>query len=143
MENISNIIYKKPEDNLEEIRGKKVGSHEITIVDPDNPENWRSKVNFEYVSRPLPHYYLHTLDTDLAERGQRYASKVMDEFEALLHKTKRLGFLEDGIELNDPAYGMYERRGWRKLDEHGIYMFDPRPGHYSEPAMQEMINRYT
>ena len=142
MEQIPNIQHKKPIENLEKIGGKVKAYHEINLNDPKNPENWWSKITFEYVSKPLPHYYLHTLDTDLAERGNGFASQVMGEFESLLHSKKIIGFLQDDIQKDDPAYGMYEKRGWKKIDEYGVYMYDPRPGHYEQEAIDVMKKRY-
>jgi len=103
------IEYVSPENSAEDgilrnhefnliINGKKVGGAEV-----------------HYFSAPLPIYQLSELYVDFEEKGKGYASQLLDRVETFLKERKKPGILTDAIFEGDPASGMYERHGWKKI----------------------------
>ena len=113
------IEYNSPKDNIERdetpqhsleliVDGKVIGAAELT-----------------YQSKPFPFYHLNDLYIDFEEQGQGYGSLIMDKVEEFLLKRKKAGMLSDAINLDSPARGMYERRGWQAVPgEITIYAFN-------------------
>ncbi len=116
------IEYFSPKENIERedfygqsfeliIDGKKIGAAEIN-----------------YHSKPLPLYQLTDLYVDAEESGKGYASQLMDKVEAFLKGRKKPGVLVDAIDLDSPASGMYERRGWAQVSSvKDLYVFNWPP----------------
>lgn len=90
------------------VDGEKIGSAEI-----------------DYFSRPLPLYQLSDLCILFEHHSKGYGSQIMDQVEAWLKKKKKPGVLVDAIDADAPAYGMYERRGWKRIpDSSYLYVFN-------------------
>ena len=83
----------------------------LKINDPQHPDNWWSKAELEFVGGTVPCMILHSLDTDLGERGKGYASRIMERIEDLAEEQSLPCVTSDGIHYQDPASGMYGRRG--------------------------------
>ena len=74
-------------------------------------------------SRPLPIYQVTDLWSEIPSKG--HASLVMDEVEAFMHRTKKPGVLVDAIDNDNPAKGMYSRRGWEYVpDQYGLMVYN-------------------
>lgn len=113
------VEYSSPLDSLEEgvlpqhrfdliKNGEKIGGAEI-----------------DYFSKPLPLYQLTDLYIDSAHQGQGYAGELLDQVEAFLTKRKKPGVLVDAIMEDDPASGMYARRGWKEVPGgFGLHVFN-------------------
>lgn len=69
-----------------------------------------------YFSRPKPLYLLSHLGVYKKEdRNQRRASRILDEYEASLKEKGVIGLLEDAVDPNSEASGMYARREWKLI----------------------------
>jgi GNAT superfamily N-acetyltransferase len=115
-----NITYTSPEENLErghlpvhyfsiESEGKEIGKAEI-----------------RYYSRPFPHYVIEELQIfDQDEREKGYGSMALERIESFLSERRKAGIVVDGIADDNPARGMYERRGWSRLPgEDAVYAYN-------------------
>lgn len=74
-----------------------------------------SSAEIDYFSKPLPFYQLSALWTEYEHQHEGNASLVMDAVEQFLRTRRKPGVLVDAITEREPAYGMYERRGWQKV----------------------------
>lgn len=118
-ENSPEIKYSSPEESIEQgeepqhrfdlmIDGKKIGAAEMN-----------------YYSKPLPLYQLTDLYVDFEHKGKRYASKILEQVEDFLKRRKKPGVLVDAILDDDPASGMYARRGWQRVPNMiGLHVFN-------------------
>lgn len=119
MEKSSEIKYISPKESIEQgesaqhrfdllIDGEKIGSAEI-----------------DYFSKPLPLYQLSDLYVDFEQKGKGLASKIMDQVEKFLKDRRKPGILANAILPGEPAHGMYQRRGWKKVPHsHGLLVFN-------------------
>ncbi len=131
------INYVSPQEAIEEgaepqhrfdltIEGEKIGSAE-----------------FEYLSKPLPHYLLSDLYVEFEHKGKGYASKILEKMEEFLKERKKPGILVDAIMVGDPASDMYARRGWKEVpDSGGLHVFN-WPDDVSLDVLKGYSFRYT
>lgn len=71
----------------------------------------------KYYSWPLPLFEVGSVFVTERYRGKGYGSAIMNAVEAYLKRKKKTGVLSDAIMPNEPAAGMYERRGWVPIVE--------------------------
>ncbi len=119
LERQKKIVYKTPAQTMEEedrspqhtfdliVDGEKIGGAEV-----------------DYFSKPIPLYQLTDLYVDFEQKGNTYASQLMEQVEAFLREKKKPGVLVEAIIEGDKAVGMYERRGWQKVSSENLYVFN-------------------
>lgn len=96
----------------------------------------------QYYSKGLPHYEVSELWVDYEESGQGYASQIMDAVEEFLRAKKKPGTLVDAIYGNQAAVGMYERRGWQKVPNARVLIFN-WPADVPLTVLSGYAQRYT
>jgi GNAT superfamily N-acetyltransferase len=101
------INYRSPKESSEE----ELKQHRFELV-IDNKKIGSAEL--DYFSRPIPLYQLTELYVDYEQKGKGYASQIMDTVEEWLRSRKKPGILADGIFEDDPAKGMYAKRGWKE-----------------------------
>lgn len=105
----------------EQIKGAEVGRHHRISLMEGRKEIGSAELT--YHGSPVPLYYLGALNVVKERRatqdrpGAKYGSRLMDEVEKMLLEKKKMGLVQDGIDPNSPARGMYARRGWRNIPE--------------------------
>lgn len=116
---MESIKYSSPKEKLENnedpqhrfdliLDGEIIGSAEI-----------------DYYSKPLPMYQVTLMYVDFEHKGKGYASKIMSQVESWIKARKKPGILADAIMEDDPAYGMYAKRGWVPVPEgQGLHVFN-------------------
>lgn len=72
-------------------------------------------LHFTSHSGPIPHIYVSNLEVEVEFQGKGIGSQLMKEVEKYIKNKKVPGILIDATYLDDPAHGMYERRGWKPL----------------------------
>ena len=68
-----------------------------------------------------PVFSITHLNVAADRRNEGMGSRLLENLNNYLDSMNAVGFLVDGLELkdNDPrVYGMYERHGWIKIDDH-------------------------
>ncbi len=88
------------------------GHHRLDLVVDGNEVG---EVEFQYRSKPFPHYYFSWLEVYKGLKGKGYGSKIMAQVETMLVEKGRAGVLFDDIYDEEPAAGMYARRGWKEI----------------------------
>jgi GNAT superfamily N-acetyltransferase len=87
-----------------------------------------SSAEVQYYTRPIPVYQVTDLYTIPSRQNEGFASAVLDKIEAFLIERGKPGILVDGIMSDVPELtSMYERRGWRLIDQFGRRVFNLAP----------------
>ncbi len=103
----------------EQIKGAEAGRHHRISLFEGRREIGSAELT--YHGTPVPLYYLASLYVIKERRatqdrpGAKYGTRLMDEVEKMLRDKKKMGLVQDGIDPNSPARGMYARRGWRNI----------------------------
>ena len=105
---MENFEYQKPTKESE-------GYHKIDLV--VNGERV-GNASYQYCSQPLPYYYIGSIQIYDEYQGKGYGSKIMSYLESILLDRGRAGLLNDDIDEDSPAAGMYKRRGWQEIPGH-------------------------
>lgn len=74
------------------------------------------RAELSYFSRPIKFYCLQYIEIDPEHTGKGHGSGLMAAVEYFLKEKKAAGILIDIMDPEEDAYGMYERRGWKKMD---------------------------
>lgn len=103
------IAYNNPKENLEK------GEDPIHTFDISLDNKIIGRAEITYYSKPFPLYQIDSLFIEPEYQGVGRGSEIMDQIENFLKKRNKAGVLVDAIDLNSPASGMYERRGWQQI----------------------------
>lgn len=115
----NNVEYRNPAENKE--RGDKT----MHTFELELDGTVIGRLEATYYSKPTPLYFVNDLRVAPEQRGKGNASAIMDALEEFLRKKGKTGVLNNGIEYADPAYGMYERRGWQEIPgQENTYVFN-------------------
>ena len=102
-----NLNYKNPAE-----QSGRIGSCHKFTFEAEGGE-LISGADVEYLSKPIPHFYINSVFTDEIYQSQGHASKIMDQVEQFLITKNKPGLLIDKIDSKSPeVQGMYQRRGW-------------------------------
>jgi GNAT superfamily N-acetyltransferase len=98
-------------------------------------------IKFDYVEDPFAFLYIAKIEIQPQHQNKGYASHALKWIEETLHAYGMPGFLLDGIAHWSDAKGMYERRGWSKIEFEGYattYMYGRQSVHTDELVMEAM-----
>lgn len=73
-------------------------------------------VYFTRLSGPTSYVHVTGLEVDEAFQGKGIGSSLMQKIERYIKKKHLPGIIVDSIDRDNPARGMYERRGWKQLN---------------------------
>ncbi len=136
MEKPDEIKYVSPKEAMIE---DDLTHHRLDLI-IDDKKIGSAEIN--YFSKPLPMYVLSDLYVDYDQKGKGYASKIMERVEKFLVERRKPGFLADAIFDDDPAKGMYAKRGWIEIPEDiagvkGTYVYN-----WSEDVPLEILRAH-
>jgi len=132
------IDYRNPAEN------KEIGDDPIHTIDLIIDGKVAGRAEITYYSRPFPLYQVSELYVEPEYQRQGNAGKIMEYIENMLVEKRKAGVLVDAINIDNPASGMYERRGWLACPPKGLgrYAFNLPDG----ADVQDLIgyeSRYT
>lgn len=74
-------------------------------------------LNTIYLRKPLPCYYLVYVEVLPHFRGRGLGNKILQSFREFAENTGALGFLDNIILPEEPAYNIYTNLGWKRIQE--------------------------
>lgn len=129
------VHYTSPAEQLEE----PLPHHAFELLKDDKVIGG---AEVEYFSRPLPFYQLTELWVEPEYTGSGGASRIMDQVENFLEERKKPGILTDAITDDNPAKGLYERRGWQLVPDQMLHVYN-WPDHVPTSILQGYAFRQT
>jgi ribosomal protein S18 acetylase RimI-like enzyme len=133
---MENIRYSSPKESVEQ---DELPQHRFELV---IDEEVIGAAELDYYSKPIPLYQLTDLYVEYEFKGKGYASKIMDQVETWLRNRKKPGVLTEAILEGDAAQGMYEKRGWKKVGEYGLHVYN-WPEDVDLSVLNSYAQRYT
>lgn len=74
-------------------------------------------LNMIYLRKPITSYYLIYVEVLPHFRGQGLGTKILNTFKELADASKAIGLLDNIILPEDPAFNLYDKLGWRPIEE--------------------------
>lgn len=132
-----------------------------TLISQNSKESWQERdqgihvfeimengeviagAELSYLSKPVPLYQLSDLWVEYSHHGQGLGSRLMDQVEDFLRKRKKPGVLVEAILEDNPAKGMYQKRGWVKIPNMMHLFIFNQPKNLDWKVFQGYSMRYT
>lgn len=97
--------------------------------------------HIKYITKPFPLYYVEYLEVYKEYKGEKYGREILLEINKFIDKRRKLGILFNIIHEEDKPLvaGMYERNGWKEINNSGWYFYN-LPKNFNSKLLDKAIS---
>lgn len=89
---------------------------------------------------PFPFYYLFFLRIDNEQKGRDFGGALVEQLNSFLDSKGKVGILRNIIDHKNPAFLIYEKRGWRPIDGHEHWLIYNVPKNLTPDRIDKAIH---